>query len=205
MSVPPGFIWGKSEGPTRVATLDDLDRIEELLWFHSPHGFQNRWLLRRRAIRAIAELTLVAYDPTGRIVGVGVRQSSTTNYHCWDYGVVEPGSREQGYSWHLVAAGADIAIAAHVGGVAFVIDSNPMPIPDDVKIDETYFLIQLRPPRRFKGEVRMRRAIDRVLSWNTETVEYQEPARRSPGANDDRVSATRTQAWWSKRLDPERD
>lgn len=205
VTVPPGFIWGKSEGPTRVATLDDLDRIEELLWFHSPHGFQNRWLLRRRAIRAINELTLVACDPDGRIVGVGVRQSTTASYHCWDFGVVEPGSREQGYSWHLVAAGADIAIAAHVGAVGFVINSNPMPIPDDVKIDETYFLVDLRPPRRFKGEVRLRRAIDRVLSWNTETVEYQEPARRSPGADDDRVSSTRTQAWWSKRLGPERD
>jgi hypothetical protein len=204
-TLPAGFVWGDADGPTRVATKDDLNRLSELLWHHAPHGFQNRWLLRQRARRAIDELTIVLVDPDGSVIGAGVRQSATHAYHCWDFGVIEPGFREHGYSWHLVAAGAGVAHAAGVGGLVFVIDSNPMPIPDDVKVDETYYLVQLRTPRRFKGEVRLRRVADRMLSWNTEAVEYREVAHRSPGAGDDRVTTARTQAWWNNRINPRRD
>ncbi len=200
-SLPVGFIWEDEPSDVRIATRNDLDALTDLIWSHAPHGFQNRWLLRRRLRESIDDLVLVV-ERGGRPVACGVRDGSTPEYDFWNNGVVEPAHRGEGIAWKMVSAGLAEAARHGRGGLVHVVESNPMHFPVD-SVAGTWTYAQLRPPRRIRGEHRARSVLDALLRLQLpgapETHELQ--AHRQPGTADDRLTDRRTQDYWRKRTE----
>ena len=202
-SQPPGFVWADPPDDVRAATQDDLDDLVDAFWRYSPHGYPNKWLLRRRLRRSIDQLVLVVEAGTPPVpAGFGVIDSSTPEYDYWAQVVIVPEHRQEGLSWHLVAAGAAHAASRGVGGLVFVADSNPMTLPDDSTADEAWNFVDLSPPRRFRGEVRIRRLVDATLAFPSRNDGDVAPAdiHRTPGGSDALVSERRSQRWWRDHI-----
>ncbi len=201
---PPGFIWEAPGDDVRVATQRDLDDLVDAVWTYSPHAFPNKTLLRRRLKRAIDQLTLVieAGSPA-QPAGFGILDSSTPEYDFWAQLVILPEYRELGLSWRLVAAGAAEAARRGAGGMVCVVDTNPMTLPSDATTGELWNYVTLSPPRRFRGEVRLRRLLDRLLGIRSHRVDTAQPVMRVPGPGDDRVGNRRTQQWWRRSVEEE--
>ncbi len=126
-----------------------------------------------------------------------LRDSTTPEYHYWAQIVIDPEFRERGLSWHLIAAGAAEAGRKGVGGLVLIAASNPMPVPDDAKAPESWTFVTLDPPRRVKGERRLRWAVDDLIrSGSRDTLEVY----RTPGRSDQLTSERRRQQWWNDRL-----
>lgn len=200
VALPPGFRWGAAPSTTRHATSSDVRAITDLMWNHSPQGFANPWLLRRRVRRAIDELVIVidAGEPP-RIVGVAARDSATTLFHCWAHIVLDPAFRKQRRSWDLVAAGAAAAHAEGAGVLGFVVASNPMPIPEDALLRDDWNYVELSAPNRCPGERLLRHVVGRLFEWGAATPWSQPEEYRAPGASDSLVTDRRTQEWWYRR------
>ena len=199
---PPGFIWEAPGDDVRVATRQDLDDLVDAVWNHSPHAFPNRLLLRRRLERAVDQLVLVVEAGTPpQSAGFGILDSSTPEYDFWAQVVILPQYREMGLSWRLVAAGAAAAARRGAGGMVCVVDTNPMTLPSDATTGELWNYVVLSPPRRFRGEVRLRRALDRLLETRSPPVRNLQPVMRTPGPGDERVADRRTQQRWQLESD----
>ncbi len=199
---PPGFIWEAPGDDVRVATQRDLDDLVDAVWTYSPHAFPNKTLLRRRLKRAIDQLTLVieAGSPA-QPAGFGILDSSTPEYDFWAQLVILPEYRELGLSWRLVAAGAAEAARRGAGGMVCVVETNPMTLPSDATTGDLWNYVTLSPPRRFRGEVRLRRLLDRLLGIRSHRVDTAQPVMRTPGPGDDRVGNRRTQQWWRRGVE----
>ncbi len=201
---PPGFIWEAPGDDVRVATQRDLDDLVDAVWTYSPHAFPNKTLLRRRLKRAIDQLTLVIeVGSPAQPAGFGILDSSTPEYDFWAQLVILPEYRELGLSWRLVAAGAAEAARRGAGGMVCVVDTNPMTLPSDATTGELWNYVTLSPPRRFRGEVRLRRLLDRLLGIRSHRVDTAQPVMRVPGPGDDRVGNRRTQQWWRRSVEEE--
>jgi hypothetical protein len=198
-SLPPGFIWADPPDDVRTATLDDLDTLVDVFWRHSPHAYPNKWLLRRRLRRSIDQLVLVVEAGSPPVTaGFAVLDSSTPEYDYWAQVVIVPEHRREGLSWDLVAAGASRSASRHAGALVFVVDTNPMTLPDDATADEGWNYIVLSPPRRIRGEVRFRRLVDTVLALpdRNSIDDAAVHVFRTPGSGDGLVSERRSQRWW---------
>ncbi len=172
-AVPPGFTWPAPPPHARLARSGDVDALVSLGWTHAPHSIASRRGLRRRMRAAVANGSVVVLDePTSGIVGYAARESHTPEYDLWGHIVVDPEHRGQGHSWDLVAAAADRARARGAGGLTLVLPSNPMTIPEPTRISDSFRFVWLAPPRRFKGERRLREAAG---SWG------RRPARGASG------------------------
>jgi ribosomal protein S18 acetylase RimI-like enzyme len=202
-SLPSGFSWSDQATGVRRAVRSDLDHLVDVVWRYSPHAFPNRWLLRRRLTTAVDDLVLVLEigDPP-EAVGYGIRDGSTPEYDHWAQGVILPEHRGEGLAWKMVAAAAADASRRGVGGLVLVVESNPMPIPEDAVAPEAWTYVTLTRPRRVPGEPTARAVVDRVLAlparWQGEqSVEL--GSYRSPGTDDELVTNRRSQAWWQIR------
>ena len=164
-SQPPGFVWADPPDDVRRATPSDLDdarrrsvalltsAVPQQMAPEAPASPFHRAARAGRRSRDAADTLRVSVCSTAR----------PPEYDYWAQAVVVPEHRQEGLSWHLVAAGAAHAARRGVGGLVFVSDSNPMTLPDDSTGDEGWNYIELSPPRRFRGEVRLRRLLDAVL------------------------------------------
>lgn len=203
-SYPPGFTWEDDAGDARRAVAADLDEVTDLVWQYSSHGFQNRWLLRRR-IREALDDYVVVIERDGRIVGCGLRQGTTEQYDFWSDGVVEPSYRSQGLAWIMVAAAAAETSRQKRGGLTLVSDTNPMQVPADAARSSAWLTFDLGIPRRFRGEARLRAAIDALLSAAPASLPSGVglSVQRTTGVDDDRLSDRRTQSYWRQSKNQE--
>lgn len=206
VSLPAGFIWEEAPRDVRPATGRDLPALVDAVWRYSPHAYPNRWLLRRRLRRALADGVFVAEaDSPPTRAGFAIIESSTPDYDIWGQFVVVPEHRNEGLAWRLAAAAASRTSERGVGGMGMVVDSNPMPIPQDAASANVWTYVSLSPPRRFRGEARLRRWVDRIL-----TLPERREQRDGNGGGDDaantsllragpRFTSRRTQEWWRSR------
>lgn len=162
-AVPPGFAWPAPPPNTRLARSADVDALTNLAWEHAPHSVASRRGLGLKMKRAVADSSVVVLDdPANGIVGYAARESHTPEYDFWGHLVVDPAHRGQRHSWGLVAAAAARARARGAGALTLALASNPMTVPETLRISDRFHFVWLVPPRRFKGERRLREA---VTAW----------------------------------------
>jgi len=158
-AAPPGFVWPAPPPHARLARRADVGALASLAWDHAPHAIASRRGLRRKMQTAVADSSVVVLDePANGIVGYAARESHTPEYDLWGHFVVHPDHRGRGHSWDLVAAAAARAQARGAGGLTLVLSSNPMTVPEPTRISDRFHFVWLAPPRRFKGERRLRDA-----------------------------------------------
>ena len=161
-ALEPGFAWEPPTAPTRLATEEDLDDLVRLRQISSGGALPGAAQVRQVQRVLIEDLTFVLDDEDGRPLGCISRQAWTTEWDIWGHMDVLPQHRGRGNSWRLLAAGVDYTRRRGAGGMTFVAATNPMPLPADAVLSEPWVTVQLRPPRRFRGEPRLHRALHRV-------------------------------------------
>lgn len=162
-SLPPGFSWVDPPDTTRPAEPKDLPTLLDLAWQHGPHSIPSRRLLGRRLRASIDGHTVVveAGHPA-RVVGYAARESSTPDYDLWGHVVVAPTFRGLGLAWALTAAAAATTRERGAGALTLVLPGNPMSVPADATMPDAFEYVWLSPPRRFRGEPRVRKAVSRL-------------------------------------------
>ena len=189
--------WGDPDPHCRWARPSDVDALVELFWPSSLNGLPNKWVLRRFLRKSLD--SIIVYDPGDGTGPIGLFERVTKTPNWWVGGgmVVHPDHREKGISWALLGFGVAEANAAGVGGQVFARDSNPMSIPADTMVDDDFLLVTLRPPRRFKGEPRIHRLIERVSMQSRRSEALKSFSR-------DRIDRSRrTQQAWKSQASPE--
>jgi GNAT superfamily N-acetyltransferase len=163
-ALAPGFDWPDPPDTTRPAGIQDLEALLALAWTHAPHSVSSRWQMRRKlraSIDGTSVVVLAGEPPT--VVGYATRESHTPEYDFWGHLVVHPEHRGRGLSWSLVAAAAERSRSRGAGALTLALPTNPMTVPDETVTDERFQFVWLAPPRRFRGERRLRTLAARLL------------------------------------------
>jgi N-acetylglutamate synthase-like GNAT family acetyltransferase len=144
---------------TRLATKADLDALVELYSTFEFVGGLTAWQLRAMLRHVLDRHYIIVIGWPGdeaRLAGALAITTRTRRYGVLDLLTVVPDHRGAGWSWALVAHAQSIGNELGLAGVAALAGSNPMDLKDHLR-DDTYVAVELVPPRRFRGQGRLRK------------------------------------------------
>ena len=145
---------------TRLASRSDLDALVELYSTFEFVGGLTAWQLRAMLRHVLDRHYMIVAEWPGddaRFAGALAITTRTRRYGVLDLLTVVPDHRGAGWSWALVARAQSIGNALGLAGVAALAGSNPMDLDDHLG-DDVYVAVDLVPPRRFRGQGRLRAA-----------------------------------------------
>ncbi|MEE8603378.1 nucleotidyltransferase family protein [Euzebya tangerina] len=187
-ALPAGFSWEAPSVPTRVATVSDVDALMALRRKSTPGRLPSSRRLQPVMTAIVEDRALILDDEHGGPIGYIARQGHTAEWDLWGHLEILPSHRGQGHSWRLLAAAAQTTRDRGVGGMVLVASTNPMPLPDDTPLSESWIVATPTPPRRFKGEPRLRRLLQRTREAGPRVPHY-----RTSGPDDHLITTRRTQ------------
>jgi N-acetylglutamate synthase-like GNAT family acetyltransferase len=179
----PVEITDAPDDTTRFASRADLGALVELYSTFEFVGGLTAWQLRPILRHALDRHYIVVAEWPGdssRLAGALVVTTRTRRYGVVDLLTVVPDHRGAGWSWALVARAQSIGNAFGLRGVAALVDSNPMNLDDHLR-DDVYVAVDLAPPRRFRGQARLRRFYGRFQPLHPrEPIWFREPSDLPP-------------------------
>lgn len=152
---------------TRLATLADLGDLLSLYAGYELDLVPTRRRLRRFLIEALQQRPLVVAEAGGRIVGAARCDGLTRRYAFWSGLTVLPEHRGGGLSWAIAMRAMEISAGRGLAVQAAIFPTNPWRVADKAAGREEYsehawLEVPLRAPRRFRGQARLRRLVERL-------------------------------------------
>src|SRR5262249_52014261 len=144
--------WEPPPPGTRMATVLDIPALRDLYdGYELTFGRTTRGL-HRALDAAVRQFSVVVMDGDGRLDGAVIAVARTPQFIEWSQLTVRPAARGKGCSWALIARAVAINLATGLGFVAVIGPGNPMSLPEGLGTIDTVTEIQLRLPRRLRGE-----------------------------------------------------
>ena len=154
----PNEVTDVPDASTRLASRADLDALVELYSEFEFVGGLTAWQLRAMLRHVLDRHYIIVIDRPGDEAGLAGALAITTRtrrYGVLDLLTVLPDHRGAGWSWALVAHAQSIGNVLGLAGIAALAGSNPMDLEPHLD-DDTYIAVELVPPRRFRGQGRLR-------------------------------------------------
>lgn len=161
-AVGPTGAWAGTARHARVASGDDAHDLDDLTTLLGRLGGGPTWVSRLLA-RTMLGRGVAVLRRRGEPVGYATVAASTPTWDVLGALALLPEWRGQGLAWDAVHALVRRAQQQGRGVLALPLAGTPMTIPDELLLDDPGQLVVLRPPRRFRGEVRLRRLAARLL------------------------------------------
>lgn len=178
----PNEVTDVPDDSTRLASRADLDALVELYSTFEFVGGLTAWQLRAMLRHVLDRHYIIVVERPGHEAGLAGALAVTTRtrrYGVLDLLTVLPDHRGAGWSWALVAHAQSIGNALGLAGIAALAGSNPMDLEAHLG-DDTYVAVELVPPRRFRGQGRLRNLYCRWQPLRPRApIWFREPGDRS--------------------------
>jgi GNAT superfamily N-acetyltransferase len=146
----------------RPATRRDLRELSRLYAGYELAPDLTRWQLWIALWLFLRSFTIVVAEEDGAMVGAIMLGGPTRSWALGDGLTVDPAARSRGIGWTLVAQVQRLANEHRLGGTGAIAPTNPMNFADADLDGDWWVGAALRPPRRFRGQVRLRRLYRRL-------------------------------------------
>ena len=189
----PGSVWGPRDERARPSDIGDLDAMVKLFWESSLHGLKRPSEVRKILTHAHeqGELWVISVDD-GSVVAMG-HYIDRPRYGYLAQLLTDAAARSSGLGMGVVSAIAHTAMASGNGVVAVFGESNPIPLPKDLYLDDSLWLVDMVPAQRFRGQNRLRSLGRRLLTLGIDRVV--EPTFRPGDASTGAAGADALDRW----------
>lgn len=149
----------------RLARLEDLDVLVDVYREYEMGRVPTIPRLHRLVRRQVERRAVLVSELDGRIVGAYICAHRTAGHDMWADLTVLPSARGHGLARALATAGSRMSVERGQLVCGVQAPSNPMTphrLPSDVLRTEAWIQQSLESPRRFPGQRRLRRLMERM-------------------------------------------